>query len=161
MGELQDIVGYIYKQYPQKGELSKGRITKLIYLVDWTMCLMSNVQVSTVRWYLNRHGPYSAEIESLTRHNDLFSIKNTENYYGGNKKYIALRDVDGFVPGLSEAQMNVIDATISKTQDLSWHEFTQMVNRTYPLVTVSEYSFLNLPLLAQKYVKTIRQAQHS
>jgi uncharacterized protein YwgA len=156
MCELQDIVGYIYKQYPYKGELSKGRITKLVYLVDWTMCLMAHVQVSKLRWFFNQYGPYSEEIEHLIRSNDLFTYQDTDNYYGGNKKSIKLKYEDEFDPVIPDAQKNVIDATIKKTQDITWQEFTNMVSRTYPLVTQTQYQYLNLPELAQQYVKKIK-----
>lgn len=157
MCELQDIVGYIYKQYPYKGELSKGRITKLIYLSDWTMCLMTHAQISKLKWYYNQYGPYSEEIEALIRNNDLFSAEDTDNYYGGNKKAIMLKHGDEFIPELSDAEKQVIDATITKTQDLSWRDFTQMVYKTYPLVHESQYHYLDLPTLAQNYVKALKK----
>jgi uncharacterized protein YwgA len=157
MSELQDIVGYIYKEYPYKAELSKGRITKLIYLADWTMCLMAHVQVSKLRWYFNQYGPYSEEIESLTRSNQLFSSQDTDNYYGGNKKFIKLKHDDDFVPTITDAEKQVLDATIKKTQDLSWKDFTQMVYNTYPLVNQSQYHYLNLPVLAQQYLNNLKK----
>lgn len=157
MRELQDVLGYIYQQYPYKGELSKGRVTKLIYLADWTMCLMTHAQISKLNWYYNQYGPFSEEIEALTRSNPLFSLEDTDNYYGGNKKSIMLKHNDDFEPVLSDAQKQAIDATIKKTQDLTWQEFTQMIYKTYPLVKTSQYHFLDLPALAQEYVRSLKK----
>jgi hypothetical protein len=35
MAELKDIIAYYCKQYPHKAELSKARLTKMVYLADW------------------------------------------------------------------------------------------------------------------------------
>ena len=32
---LEDVILYICKKYPLPDELSKARLTKLVYLVDW------------------------------------------------------------------------------------------------------------------------------
>ena len=44
MAKLVDVVGYLCEHYPHKAELSKARLTKMVYLADWN--LLSNETIS-------------------------------------------------------------------------------------------------------------------
>lgn len=160
MQKLEDIIAYLYQQSPNKDDLSKGRVTKLIFLADWRMSLMARKQVSDLRWYVNKYGPYADDLETLFRTGDVFVFRDTGNYYGGNKKTIAFKVEDHlYNPALADLEKQVIDATIKATAELGWNEFSNMVNRTYPLVNGEKYDFLDLPQLASQYVHALTQVR--
>jgi hypothetical protein len=149
MANLRDVVAYICEKYPHKSELSKARLTKLVYLADWKMSIDSSRQITPTQWYFNHYGPYVADIEQLARSDDAFAIDRTMNYYGGLKEVIRL--VGPIRPELSEQEIKAIDFAIEKTKDLSWDSFIKLIYSTYPIVTESRFDYLDLPSLADEY----------
>lgn len=159
MNTLDDIVGYIFQQYPHKQELSKGRITKLIFLSDWLMCVTMQRQISQINWYINKFGPYTEDIDRLLQSNPLFILKETDNYYGGNKKAFFLKDAGEFHDHLPEADRQIILSVIHKTQELSWDKFRKVIYNTYPLSKDAGYEPINLVSLAGAYRKSLAQVK--
>lgn len=152
MANLRDAVAYVCDKYPYKNDLSKSRLTKLIYLADWKMSLDTGTQITPTRWYFNHFGPYVADIENLARTDDAFLIEQSANYYGRQKEIVRLRTQ--FVPTLSPVEMAAADFAIEKTKNLGWDSFIKLVYSTYPVLTESKYEFLDLPKLAKEYKKT-------
>lgn len=152
MTKLRDVVAYICDKYPHKNDLSKARLTKLVYLSDWKMSLNSGRQITPTQWFFNHFGPYVADIEQVARLDDAFIIERTTNYYGGLKEIVRLVGV--VHPELSQQEIAVIDFTIENTKDLAWDGFIKLVYSTYPIVTESRFDYLDLPALANEYKKS-------
>lgn len=161
MNTLDDIVGYICKNFPHQEELSKGRLTKLIFLSDWLMCLTLQRQISSINWYVNQYGPFTEDIDTLLQSNPLFILKETDNYYGGNRKFFFLKDANEYQDHLSEDDRKIILNVINKTQDLSWDRFRKIILNSYPLsnTTNINYEPINLLSLANTYRKALATAQ--
>ena len=73
--DIKDLVRYIVKNYPNKNDLSKARLNKLIYLIDWKSALDNQEQISNIEWIFNHYGPYVNDIELNLRSDDRFSIE--------------------------------------------------------------------------------------
>lgn len=161
MNTVDDIVGYICKNFPHNEELSKGRITKLIFLADWFMCLAYARQISPIVWYVNQYGPFTEDIDNLLQSNPLFTLKETDNYYGGNKKFFFLKDANEFQDHLPEDDRKILLSVINKTQDLSWDKFRKVVLNSYPLSTNdnTNYQQINLISLSASYRKALALAK--
>lgn len=161
MNTVDDIVGYICKNFPRNEELSKGRITKLIFLSDWLMCLTAARQISPIVWYVNQYGPFTEDIDNLLAANPLFTLKETDNYYGGNKKFFFLKDANEFQDHLSEDDHKILLNVINKTQDLSWDKFRKIILNSYPLSNTenTNYQQINLVSLAENYRKELAQSK--
>lgn len=151
--QLVDIIGYICQRYPRnrKGDLSKARLTKLVYLADWRSVLQNNEQISNITWVVYHYGPWVPDvIETVQNNPDKFRIRKTRTFFGNPKEVVELTD-RSFEPNLSPAQKDAINHVIDVTWDLNWDDFIRLVYSTYPVVTQPKYTPLNLRQLAAKY----------
>lgn len=156
MDTLKDIIKYFYINYPKKGELSKARLVKMIYLSDWRSCLVFNKQITDIQWFYNNYGPYVSEIIKSIRTDNEFEIKQVSNMYGETKEIIFLKD--GYsIPSVSDNTKNILDFVIEKTSPLNWTSFISLVYSTYPVVKQNRYSYFNLVELAREYLTNRKQ----
>ena len=75
MNKIENIIKYLCKNYPHKNELSKARLTKLVYLADWFSALTKNKQMTNIEWVFNHYGPYVDEITSVATRSDDFNYR--------------------------------------------------------------------------------------
>ena len=143
MVSIKDICSYIISNYPHKDELSNARLTKMVYLSDWLNSLKNGEQLTNINWYYDNYGPFVWEIyNSIVEHEDLFSIKITNNLYGSEKRLVTLKKVPEI--NIEENQRRIIDSIIEKTQKLYWNDFIKLVYSTYPILGSEKYTHLNL-----------------
>lgn len=150
MATLKDVITYICRSYPYADDLSKARLTKLIYLADWKMCISYGTQLTPTRWYFNHYGPYVPDVEQLARNNEAFFVDQTYNMFGSPKEVIRLSHPNAPY-NLSPEERSVIDFTINNTQQLNWDDFIKLVYSTYPIITNNRYQNLDLPQIAAIY----------
>ena len=62
MASIKDVLAYIITKYPYESELSKARLTKLVYLSDWESSVSRGKSITDLEWYFNHYGPYIDEI---------------------------------------------------------------------------------------------------
>jgi hypothetical protein len=148
---LADIMVYICKYYPYKSELSKARLTKLIYLADWKYALSKSTQISPIRWYFDRYGPFVYDVLDEAKDDSRFRVEKSETMYGSEKEVIRLIDEDVDALGLATDEIETLDFVINKTKDKNWSEFLRLVYSTYPIATQSKFSNLDLSVLAEEY----------
>ncbi|WP_422133966.1 Panacea domain-containing protein [Endozoicomonas sp. ALD040] len=150
MTRLQNIIAYFCTQYPHKGELSKARLTKLVYLADWFSALADEKQLTSIKWLFNHYGPYVDDVFNAVKTGDGFTIAHEKTMYGSDKLLIGF---DGNIEPveLSPRDKQILDAVITKTKTLYFNDFTDYVYSTFPVVSKDRYSYLDLVGLAQKY----------
>lgn len=151
MAELKDIVAYILQKSPNKDDMSKARLTKMVYLSDWRAALALGHQLTSINWLFDHNGPFVYDVIDMARHDKDFVIEHTTNYYGSNKTVISMNPARFYEPRLKESEREVIDHVISKTSDKSFKSFISLVYSTCPIRTQERYKHLDLVGLAQKY----------
>lgn len=149
MADLQSVIGYVCKNYPSPNDLSKARLTKLIYLADWKMSLEGGHQITGISWLFDRFGPYVNDVVEAARSDPRFDVELTETYYGNKKEVIHL--VGDFSFLVSPDEEKALKFAIESTKDLGWDSFIKLVYSTYPIVARSRYDKLDLPALAAEY----------
>jgi len=154
MASIKDIMAYYCKNYPHKNELSKARLTKMVYLADWKSALRKNNQMSNINWIYNHYGPYVDDIVEVAQKENIFSLNSITNSQGGNKDVIYLKN-DAYRPKISNAEKETLDHIISITKDMYWNKFIKLVYSTYPMLKSEKYDQLNLIVLAEKYKASI------
>ena len=156
MVELIDIISYILKNYPYKGELSNARLTKMIYLIDWRSAFDYGEQVTSINWYFDNYGPFVHDIEDVISHNpDIIEQITTRTIYGSKKNLFILRNEKMQINLLPENVTSTIDLIIEKTKGLYWQQFINFVYSTYPIITSERYTHLNLVEKAENYRKEL------
>ncbi|MHC6647639.1 Panacea domain-containing protein [Alteromonas sp. HB246098] len=143
-------MAYFCSNYPHKSELSKARLTKLVYLADWYSSLINDAQMTDIKWLFNHYGPYVDNITDIAKFDDDFLIEREETVYGSDKFVISYHgnDVDQH---LASGEIDILDAIIKKTSKMYFNEFIDFVYSTYPVSSNVRYSMLDLPLLAREY----------
>lgn len=150
MTDLLNLIIYIFRNYPKVDELSKPRLVKLIYLIDWKHTIVNGRQATSIQWYFNHYGPYVDNIIELIKKNpETFNVETRINSYGGMSDKIKL---------ISQQQIQIQDSIkssadfiISNTSQMNWTEFINLVYSTYPIKSNSKYTNLNLVEEAKKF----------
>ena len=56
--KLIDVIYYIIKNYKKIKDLSKSRLTKIVYLADWHQSIHQGKQITKIKWYFDHFGPF-------------------------------------------------------------------------------------------------------
>jgi hypothetical protein len=147
---LNDIIGYIVKYYPKPNQLSKARLNKVLYLIDWKSVLKNEEQMTKLDWIYNHYGPYVDEVETSIIIDKRFVIERTTNIYG-NEKNIIKTKLDATFEEPSKQEKKIIDFIIEKTNRYNFTDFIKLVYSTYPIISQPQGSQLNLVELANEY----------
>ena len=144
--KLRSVIRYIVKNYPYPDDLTKTRITKLVYLVDWEFMEKYGKELTNLDCYLDHYGPYVSDVLDDADDDKVLSINKTTSNYG-TVKYIVKpkRDKEDLVyRDLYNSDTEILDKVISETEDLSWNEFIDYVYSTKPIQNSNRYSKLDL-----------------
>lgn len=153
MNKLQRIVAYLCIHYPHGSELSKARLTKLVYLADWYSALADEKTLTNIDWVFNHYGPYVDDVvESVARH-DGFSIDRTQTMYGSDKWIISYDGDEDEPESLNNRTKQILDLVIKKTKNMYFNEFIDYVYSTYPVQAQDRYSNLDLVTLADEFLE--------
>ena len=147
--KLHDLMAILCTKTFYKTDLSKARLTKLVYLVDWEMSRRYGVTVSGVTWIFNHYGPYVDDVIDLAMRSVDFDIIVTRNAYGSIKEQICFVGDINRCHSLSEREINVAHDVFQKTEVMYFNEFIDYVYSTFPIRENDRYSILDLPRLAQ------------
>lgn len=153
MAELKDVIAYILRKYPPglKWDLSKARITKMIYLADWHQAICHDHQITNIKWYFDNYGPYVNDVKlEAERHPDLFDVSLTSNMYGQPKEVISLTN-QAYEPAIDAKAKASIDHVISETHKMYWDDFIKLVYSTHPIFSSNRYTDLDLIAKAREY----------
>lgn len=157
MSQLKEIIAYFIQNYPIKDELSKARLTKMVYLADWECSKELGFQISNIDWYYDNYGPFVWDvIDTVKEESDLFRLEKSNNYFGSEKTIISLCD-NGYHPQLDDYEKEIIDGIIDETKTMYWDEFIDHVYSTYPIKISDQYSYLNLKGIAEVYHEDMAQ----
>ncbi|WP_302546303.1 Panacea domain-containing protein [Streptococcus vestibularis] len=150
--KIDNVLRYIVRYYPDSFELTKTRLTKLIYLIDWESSLEVGEQMTEIEWYFNHYGPYVSDVfDTADEDSDLKIVENVSNF--GTKKFLVESKIEKseLKFELTESEIKIIDKVINDTQNMNWYEFIDYVYSTVPVVKSKKYGVLNLVKLAQEY----------
>jgi hypothetical protein len=150
MATLRDVVAYLCEQYPHKNELSKARLTKMVYLADWKSAIERGCQITDILWVFNHYGPYVDDVVDSIRDDPAFEVVRTANVYGDQKELIRLREQVKY-PTLTDEDRKILDFVVERTAPKYWNDFIRLVYSTYPVMTQARHSALDLVGLAKRY----------
>ncbi|TRZ62281.1 DUF4065 domain-containing protein [Pseudomonas alloputida] len=150
MTRLQNIVAYLCYRYPFKDELSKARLTKLVYLADWFSALIHDEQLTDIRWVFNHYGPYVDDVVDSAKNSRNFSITLQENHFGSTKNLVEFCGDPSKIK-LSEDDEEILEAVIEKTKSMYFNAFIDYVYSTYPVTASDRYAELDLVSLAREF----------
>lgn len=153
-GKLHDVIAYFCANYPFPDELSKARLTKMVYLADWRMAIDSGRQITDIEWVFNHYGPYVRVIERVAVSSPDFEVESGTNVFGAPKETIRVREGVNW-PSLIAEEQEALDFVIEATEQLTFADFLSLVYSTYPVKTSAKYEHLDLPSLASQYMDSL------
>ena len=157
-----DIVAYICATYPEKRRdgLSNSRLTKLVYLADWTSVFREGGRPLTgIRCVFNRYGPWVADVMDCAKTDDRFTVTKTYNMFGSPKTTVGfIGDPQQAVEALDADTRLVIDSVVSLTVDMVYLDFINYVYETYPIVHGKRGTYLQLERSAREAREEARRA---
>jgi len=149
MAKIRDVAAYFCRKYPHKSELSKTRLTKLVYLADWESVKRNGKQITPIRWYFHNFGPYVDNVILEVQSDNRFELITSLNFYGDQKTVISLKD-DARLSGLTDEEIEILENVIDETSPMYWDGFIKHVYSTEPIVSRDRYEFLDLESFAKK-----------
>lgn len=152
MASLEDVIAYLCKNYPYPSDLSKARLTKLVYLADWRSAITRGSTLTSIDWMFDRYGPYVHDVHTTARDSPDFDVIETKNLYGEPKERISLVGDPG-IETLTSEEREILDHVIEKTSRRNWDDFIKLVYSTYPILSNQKGAELDLERLAHEYVE--------
>lgn len=159
MADLRDVMAYLCEHYPHKEELSKARLTKMVYLADWKSAIDQDRPMTEITWVFNHYGPYVDDVVQEAEEDPAFVVKGTQNIYGDPKSIIECEGSREY-PSLSNEDKRILDSIIESSKKKTWNEFIRLVYSTYPVMTQDRFSEFDLVDLARRYAND-QAALHS
>lgn len=151
MKKLHDILAYFCKNTHSKSDLSKARITKLVYLADWMSATETGEQMTNIQWVFNHYGPYVNDVVEFARTNPDFTVNQTVNDYGSFKEEISLTDPDRIIPiDLSQTEEKILSKILELTSPMYFNSFIDYIYSTYPVANSERYDVFDLTQLAKE-----------
>lgn len=144
--KLRSVMRYIVKNYPYPDDLTKTRITKLVYLIDWENVKEYGSQITNIEWFFDHYGPYVSDVLDEADEDKTVSINSTISNFG-TVKYIVKpkRDKEELLyDDLTDNDKDIIDRVIDRTKNFYWNEFINYVYSTDPIKNGTKYSALDL-----------------
>ena len=154
MIKIKNVAAYFCKNYPYKEEISKARLTKMIYLADWFSALNTGSQITKIKWLFNHYGPYVDDVIDVVKSDSRFTISSDTTIYGSYKEKIVFVGADKDIE-ISQDEKEILDFVINKTQNLYFNDFINYVYSTYPVSNKRRYSTLDLASLAKEYKESV------
>ena len=154
--KLHDMMAHICINISHKSDLSKARLTKIVYLADWKMSQLNGRQISNIEWLFNHYGPYVDDVVNLARDSTDFLITQTKNHYGSLKEQFVFQGNIINCSSLDMSEIQVIHDVIRETEPMYFNDFIKHVYSTYPVENSDRYSVLDLPKLSKKESMQIR-----
>jgi hypothetical protein len=148
---ILNVIKYILSAYPYKDDLSASRLTKMLYLTDWKNAIEHDAQLSRTVWHFNHYGPYVDDFVNIARKDKDIKVTNTKTMFGGNKQLLELSNKDAEAVHLTKELKAIVDFVINKTKDKNYDDFIKLVYSTYPVISSSKYSDLDLVAKAREY----------
>lgn len=149
MKKINSILRYLILNYPNKSDLSKTRVTKMVYLADWYFAKQYNKQMTNIDWFFDHYGPYVPDVFQIAKSDEVLEIIKDTSLYGAPKSLISLKEGKSVPYNLSEREKSVIDQVIEDTKYLTWNSFIRMVYDTEPIKYGKRYETLDLVKYAQ------------
>lgn len=149
--KLRNVLLYIVKNYPYGDDLTKTRITKLVYLIDWEYTKKYGKQMTEISWYFDHYGPYVSDVLDEADEDKTVSIQSTFSNFG-TIKYIVRPKYDKELihyECLDISEIEVINEVFKNTKMLSWNQFINYVYDTPPIKESGKYSYLDLTKFIQ------------
>lgn len=137
---LNDLIKYFCSMYPHSQELSKARLTKMIYLADWENFCVNREQISNIEWYFDNFGPYVTDVIDTAYNDPNVRVVSTRTIYGTDKTLI---EYNGEMPNIDEHTKVILNKVINDTKPLSWKSFIDYVYSTPPIRQSERYNYLN------------------
>ena len=156
MKNLEKLTRYILLKYPNLVELSKPRLVKLIYLIDWKYAIENGVQYTDIDWIYNHYGPYVNDVINLMKEKrEIFNVNSYRNSYGTITDKFSLKN-DAEIE-LQDDVKSIADKFINYTHSMPWTEFINTVYSSYPMKESIKYSHLDLVKFAQVFNSLTRR----
>lgn len=152
MKKLQNIIAFLCSEYPHKSEITKARLTKMVYLADWFSALLDEKQMTDIEWVFNHYGPYVDDVIDAAHNTFGFKIEHQSTMYGTSKYVISYNGSSDEI-ALEKREKDILKAVIDKTKSMYFNDFVDYVYSTYPVKTKERYSTFDLVSLAKKYKK--------
>ena len=150
MAKIRDIIAYFCKHYPHPAELSKARLTKMVYLADWRSAMSRRKQLTAIRWVFNHYGPYVDDVYEVATSDPIFNVESSINMHGGYKEVISLKKRN-YEPEITNSEKEILDHIIKVTACKYWNDFMKLVYSTYPIRNSERYDELDLINFASQY----------
>ena len=138
MLDFVEVFKIIISFYPENKELTKDRLVKLTYLLDWRSAIVNKKQITNIKWYINNYGPYIENMYGILKEKG-FNINNS------------IKERKNLNAEVETEIMSIVRFVINKTKNLNNNDFVTLIFSTFPLATSTKYNYVDLVEKAIQY----------
>ena len=154
MATLKDLVAFVISEYPKPDELTRARLTKLLYLADVEWAWRRGEQLTDIQWFWDDYGPFvpdaGGSVKTLEEEEKVKVLADTTPF--GKPKHwyewIAPKPPEDL--HLPEEVRDMLKKLISQTWHLSFGLFLQQVYGTAPMKSSEQYQPLDVSGVMKK-----------
>ncbi len=146
---MKFVVDYIFSRLSNY-EISKARIVKMIYLVDWKYCLEHDSQFTEIQWIFHLYGPFVDDPLNYLVNDKRYNVYNPHQNLTLVTPISYIEKPSCPVYKNSDIE-DIIDFIIDNTIDMPYDEFLDLVYSTYPIQVCERFDTLDLERLASEY----------
>ena len=143
---LTALLAGICKRYP--GGISRSRLIKTAFLVDWESVRLRGRQLSDAAWRWGESGPTTADVDGVLGRPP-FRLVRGATASGAPYELITLQP--GYRPRLPAEAAHLVERVLGKYGALHAKDFFQVVYSTYPLLVSRPGDRLDLGELARAH----------
>lgn len=153
--KLLEFIKYLLQNYPHKSYLSITKLTHILYLADWKSAIQYSKQLTGMKWSMGHNGLYTNDLSKIIDSDSHIKITNRHTI---NDRSSMVIELIGFISNfdIHNEEKDILDFVIRSTKDKSPLELMRLVYSTYPLISNSKNTDINLVEMASAY-KLIRR----
>lgn len=137
----------VLKYLTLNNPISKNKLEKILYLIDWFSCLKYQRKITKFEWK-SENGPKAKNLNKLINDSNIFIIEEKNEI-----KYIKFQENNLNKIKINNEDKLIIDYVLEKTKNMNIKNLNEYAMSSYPFQSSTRYYDLNLEELAKEYKK--------
>ncbi|MBV6443732.1 MAG: DUF4065 domain-containing protein [Haliscomenobacteraceae bacterium CHB4] len=155
MSPLNNVLLYLYREFPNPLSLGASRAIKMIFLADWRCAVDSGEPMTDIEWRNSDRGPYSPLIaEALARDEENFFLEPNEEESLRALSFVVIPKSNS----LAHADLDLnckkaLDGVVEDTHQMALWQLSNFVETQFPMRVTEQGDVIRLSFWAKQYRK--------
>ncbi len=155
MSPLNNVLLYLYREFPNPLSLGASRAVKMIFLADWRCAVEHGEPITDIVWRNTDRGPYSPLIAETLAHDEanFFLEPNEKESLRFLSFVVVPKNNHAASVELSHTSKKILDAVIADTHNMPLWQLSNLIEAQFPMRVTEQGDTIVLSDWANKYKK--------